>query len=188
LRRAQGGNSNTPLNEKGEQQVESLALRLKSEEIQAIYSSPLRRSLDTAQAIARHHRLEVGLEPDLKELNLGELEGKTIDDLGKSFDELLIASSQGEVLPRAPGGESLREVQQRAWSTIQRLVSQYPDGVIVVVSHYFTILTIICSVLNLSLSQMGRLRLDRGSISALIFDEKAPRLVVFNDTCHLTTD
>ena len=187
LRRIQGGNSNTPLNEKGEQQAESLALRLKSEGIRAIYSSPLRRSLDTAQAIARHHQVKVDLEPDLKELNLGELEGTPIDEIGKSFDELLITSSQGEILPRVPGGESLIEVQQRAWSAIQRLVSQHPEGAIVVVSHYFAILTIICSALNLSLSLVGRLRVDTGSISALVFDEKAPYLVLLNDTCHQTT-
>ena len=188
LRLVLGGNSDTPLNEKGKRQAESLALRLKSEKIQAICSSPLHRSLDTAQAIARHHRMEVGIEPDLRELNLGELEGIPIADVGGSFDELLIISRQGEELPRAPGGESLRDVQQRAWSAIQRLVSQYPDGVIVVVSHYFTILAIICSVLNLPLSQMVRLGLALGSISTLIFDDGDPHLVLFNDTCHLTTD
>lgn len=132
--------------------------------------------------------MEVSIEPDLTELNLGELEGIAIDDVGKSFNELLIISRQGEALPRAPGGESLREVQQRGWSAIQRLVSQYPDGVIVVVSHYCAILTIICSVLNLSLSQMGRLKLELGSISTLIFNEGTPSLVLFNDTCHLTSD
>ena len=187
MRRIQGGNTNTPLNEKGEQQAESLALRLKSEGIRAIYSSPLRRSLDTAQAIARHHQVKVDLELGLKELNLGELEGTLIDDLDKSFDELLITNSQGEMLPRVPGGESLMELRQRAWSTIQRLVSQHPDGVIVVVSHFFAILTIICSALNLPLSQMTRLRLGHGSISTLTFNDRAPRLVQFNDTCHLTT-
>jgi len=183
-----GGNSNTPLNEKGKQQAESLALRLKAEGIQAIYSSPLRRSLDTAQAIARYHQVEINLEPDLNELSLGELEGTLLDDIGKTFEELLITNSRGEILPRVPGGESLIDVQQRAWSAVQRLVSQHADGVIVVVSHYFTILTIICSVLNLPLSQMGRLRVGPGSISTVTFDERAPRLVLFNDTCHLITD
>ncbi len=187
LRPIQGSNSNTPLNAKGEQQAEGLALRLRSERLQAIYSSPLQRSLDTAQAIARHHHMEVGLEPDLMELNLGELEGILIDDLDKSFVQLLITNSQGEVLPRVPGGESLIEVQQRAWSAIQRLVNHHPEGVLAVVSHYFAILAIICSALNLPLSQMARLRVGTGSISILTFDEQAPRLVLLNDTCHLTT-
>ena len=188
LRRIQGGNSDVPLNEKGEQQAESLALRLKAEEIQGIYSSPLRRSLDTAQAIAKHHRVEVKLEPDLKELNLGELEGIKIDDLGMSFSELLITSRQGESLPRVPGGESLVDLQQRTWRTTLRLVGQHADGVIVIVCHYFTILTIVSSALNLTLNQLGRLSVAPGSISILTFDEPAPRLVLLNDTCHLTTE
>ena len=111
-----------------------------------------------------------------------------IDDLGKSFTELLINNSKGELLPRVPGGESLMEVQQRAWSATQHLVSQHPEGTIVVVSHYFVILTIICSALNLPLSQIGRLRVIPGSISTLAFDGRAPRLVLLNDTCHLSTD
>ena len=73
-RRVQGGNSDTQLNQSGKEQAESLALRLKQEEVQAIYSSPLLRALDTAQAIARHHQVEVQIEPALKELNVGDLE------------------------------------------------------------------------------------------------------------------
>jgi len=190
VRRIQGSGSDTLLNEKGKQQAESLALRLKAERIQAIYSSPLRRSLDTALPIAQHHQMEVALKPDLRELNLGELEGVSIHDLGKSFDELLITGSQGEVLPRVAGGESLVELQQRAWSAVQCLVSQHNDndGIIVAASHYFTIVTIICSVLGLPLTQISRLRVSPGSISVLVFDEPAPRLTLFNDTCHLTTD
>jgi len=87
-----------------------------------------------------------------------------------------------------PGGESLAEVQQRAWSIIQRLIGRHSDRVIVVVSHYFVILTIICSVLNLPLSQIGRLRLGVGSISTITFDGEVPRLLLFNDSCHLISD
>ncbi len=188
LRRVQGGNSNTPLNETGKQQAECLGLRLKSEPIQAIYSSPLERAVDTAQAIAGHHQLDVTLEPDLREFDLGELEGiKTEDLMSKSFREILITNRQGEILPRVPGGESLAEVQQRAWSAVQQAISQHPDGVIVVVSHYFALSTIVCTALNLPLPEMERLRLHGGSVSTLLFDGQVPRLVLFNDTSHLKT-
>lgn len=185
LRRIQGGNSDTQLNQRGQQQAESLALRLKQEEIQAVYSSPLQRAQDTARAIAGYHQLPVGVEPSLKEIEVGELEGVSIAEVGKHLSQLLIRHSQGEELPRIPGGESLTEVQQRVWGTIQRLVSRHGDGVLVVVSHYFSILTAVCSVLNLPLSQIDRLRLNSASISILTFDEQATRLTLFNDTCHL---
>jgi len=187
LRRIQGGNSDTQLNQRGRQQAESLALRLKQEEIQAIYSSPLQRARDTARVIAGYHQLAVEVEPSLREIEVGELEGVSIAEVGKHLSQLLIRYSQGEELPRIPGGESLTEVQQRVWDTIQRLVGRHGDGVLVVVSHYFSILTAVCSVLDLPLFQIDRLRLNSGSISILTFDEQATRLILFNDTCHLAS-
>ena len=115
--------------------------------------------------------------------------------LGKRLDELLIIRGRDEMQTgvgegvwskiQHVGGESLAELQQRAWDAIRRIVDRHSDGVIVVVSHYFVILTIICAVLNLPLSQMGRLRLGVGSISTVVFDEKATRLILFSDNCHL---
>ncbi len=185
LRHIQGGSSDTRLNENGKRQAESVALRLETERIDAIYSSPLQRALNTAQAIARHHNVEVKTEPALREIDAGELEGVPIDEIGIRLDRLLTGA--GDSIFKMPGGESLADVQQRAWGTTQRLVSQHPDGVVVVVSHYFAILTIICSVLNLPLSQIGRLRFNPGSISTITFDEPNPRLILFNDNCHLTS-
>jgi broad specificity phosphatase PhoE len=183
-----GGNSDIELNEKGRQQAKRLATRLKQERIQAIYSSPLHRALDTAQAIARHHQLQVESEPALKEMDVGKLDGTPIRQIGIPYDQLLTRESEERSVFKMHGGESLAEVQQRAWGVIQRLISQHPDGVIVVVSHFFVILSVICSMLNLPLSQMSRFRLGIGSISTIIFDGQTPRLELFNDICHLTTD
>jgi len=185
LHQIQGSNSDISLNKTGRQQVENLALRLKKEPIQAFYSSPLERALDTARAIARYHRLEINPEPDLRELDLGELEGTKIEDLNQSYREILFITREGETLPRVAGGESLREVQQRAWNTVQRIVSRHTEGAIVIVSHYFALLTIICQGLNLPLLEMGRIRLDAASMSILAFDGKFPRLLLLNDTCHI---
>ena len=183
-RRIQGGGSDTQLNQKGRQQAESLALRLKQQKIQAIYSSPLQRAQDTARAIARYHQLPVEIEPPLKEIEVGELEGMSIAGVGK-LSELLVRHKQGDELPRLPGGESVAEVQQRVWGAIQRLVDRHNDGVLVIVGHYFSVLTAICSVLNLPLAQIDKLRLNSGSLSIITFDGQTPRLVLFNDTCHL---
>ena len=183
-KRIQGGASDPPLNEEGRQQAESLAFRLSQDKIQAIYSSPLKRTLDTARTIARPHQLAVGIEPLLREIAAGDLEGITVAELGKRFSELLTLDAPGE-LPKAPGGESLPEVQKRAWRTVQRLARKHPDGALVLVSHYFVILAIICSVLKLPLSQIGRLRLGNGSISIINLDGPAVWLEMFNDTGYL---
>ena len=184
-RRIQGGNSDTLLNQRGRRQAEGLALRLKPEKIQAIYSSPLQRARDTAQAIARYHQLPVEIEPSLKEIEVGELEGVSIAEVGKHLSELLVKHKPGEELPRLPGGESVTEVQQRVWSTIQRLVDKHCEGVLVVVAHYFTVLTAVCAALNLPLTEIDRLRISSSSISIIDFSSQPPRLMLFNDTCHL---
>lgn len=187
-RRVQGSGSDRRLTETGKQQAESIGLRLKQERIQATYSSPLQRALDTAQAVARHHQLEVQIEPSLNEIDAGELEGILIEKIGSYLNELVAREHGYESIHRLYGGESLTEVQQRAWNTIQRLVDKHGDGAIVIVSHYFVILSIICSVLGLPLSEMGRLKLDVGSISTIVFNERGARLTLFNDNCHLSAE
>ena len=184
-RRVQGSGSDRQLTETGKQQAESIGLRLKQERIQAIYSSPLRRALDTARAISRHHQVEVQIEPSLNEIYAGELEGILIEKLGSYLNQLVARERGDEAISKLYGGELLAEVRQRAWSTIKRLVDKHGDGTIVVVSHYFVILSIICSVLDIPLSEMGRLKLDVGSISTIVLDERGARLALLNDNCHL---
>lgn len=185
-RRIQGGSSNPPLNERGREQAESLARKLENEEIGAIYSSPLQRGLDTAKSIARYHKIEVVAEPSLREIEAGELEGVTLDELGRHFSELLIRNDSDDMFPRVPGGESLPDVQQRSWGAVQHLATKNPGGALVLVTHYFVILSIICSVLGLPLSQISRLRLSTGSISIFNLDSHEARLELFNDTGYPT--
>ena len=181
--RIQGGSSDTPLNEKGRRQAEDLALRLNRDRIQAVYSSPLKRALETAETIARYHQLGVVVEPLLREIEAGTLEGVTAGELGKRFSELL---TQDGVSKKIPGGESLTELQQRCWGCIEQISRKHTDGDLVVVSHYFTILSIICSALMLPLSRITRLRLSTGSISVINLNGKEARLELFNDTSCLT--
>lgn len=194
-RRVQGGRSDIPLNESGRQQAAALGLRLKDTVIRAVYSSPLRRARSTARAIARLHRLRVECVPDFVELDVGELEGVDIASMGRRLDELLLMRGYNGTMPSAEtplfgkvqyiGGESLDELQRRAWDALQRIVSQHQDGAIVVVSHYFVILAIICAVLSLPVNRMGSFRLGSGSVSTVVFDGGVPRLTLFGDTCHL---
>jgi len=181
-RRIQGGSTDTPLNRRGIEQAKSLAKKLEKEDIRAIYSTPLQRGLDTAKTIACQHKLEVVTEPSLREIEAGELEGVTLVELGRHFSELLIKSGGDEMFTRVPGGESLPEVQQRGWEVVRRLAAKHPDGALVLVSHYFVILSIVCSVLELPLSQIPSLKLDTGSISIVNLDSDRARLELFNDT------
>jgi len=164
--------------------VKSLGLALKREELSAIYSSPLQRALDTARAIAKYHSLEVRVEPDLRELEVGELEGTFAESLGTDFSSFLVQWREGDGSEKLPGGESLADLQNRAWSIVQHIVARH-KGTIVVVSHYFVILTIICAALGLPPSGIRRFRVSVGSMSILDFKDGRPCLASLGDTCHL---
>jgi broad specificity phosphatase PhoE len=122
------------------------------------------------------------VEPSLREIEAGVLEGVATKELGKLFSEILIKDG---LLKKVSGGESLAELRERSWGIIRHLGQKYTDGDIVVVSHYFVILSIICSVLKLPLSQIGRFRLGTGSISVINLDNQMARLELFNDTGYL---
>jgi len=184
--RIQGGGSDTPLNATGRRQKTLIARRLQTENLNAVYSSPLRRAVATAQAIADYHNLEVTVEPALREIDVGEYEGASVIEIGKHITEILTMGNRGETVPTMPGGESLHEVQARVWGRLQHLVKKHPDGTFAVVSHYFAILSVICTVLNMPVSQIGRFRMNPGTISTVAFDGAAAYLLSFNDSGHLT--
>jgi probable phosphoglycerate mutase len=183
VRRIQGGGSNTPLNETGLKQVRCLAGRLANEKLEAIITSPLGRARVTAEAISHEHGLKIELEPALREIEAGELEGRFVAEVGGGLGLLLTAVSDNG-LPRLPGGESLADVRQRAWKVIETLVKRFPNGEVLIVTHYFVILSLVCRVLGLSESDIRKFRLNTGSLSMIEVDPGGmAKLVVFNESC-----
>ena len=182
IRRIQGGGSNTLLNERGRQQVEWLAERLYREKLLAVYSSPLTRAMVTAGTIAGKHGLEVSIDESLKEIAAGELEGRTVAEVGRHFSHILLDRLDNGKLPRIPGGESLEEAQRRGWQCVQGIVNGHGEGTIAVVTHYFISIGVILAAMELPLSDINKFRLGTGSLSALDFDGEGIRLSAFNET------
>jgi broad specificity phosphatase PhoE len=184
LKRIQGGGSDTPLNETGLRQVKCLAGRLATEKLEAIVSSPLGRARVTAEAIAREHeQMPVELETDLREIDAGDLEGRFVAEVGGGLGLLLTAVTE-QGLARLPGGETLAEVRTRAWRVIENLVARYPSGEVLVVTHYFVVLALVCRVLSLAELDIRKFRLNTGSLSVIEVDSAGmAKLVVFNESC-----
>lgn len=173
------------LNDEGRKQVKKLALALKEERVDAIYASPLSRAWETAQEVARYHDGEVKADDAFKEMDAGELDGLTYEDMRDRYGELIKQWLSEPASVIMPGGESLANVQERAWLAVEKIRENHPDDVVMVVSHNFVILCIICKALGLDLSQFRRLRPHVASISILNIGRRGMSLVLFNDTCHL---
>lgn len=179
------GHTEIELNEEGRKQAESVALALREEKVAAIYCSPLKRARETAEAIARFHQVGVEVDGAFKEMDAGELDGLTYEEMRDRYGDFLREWIRDASALRMPGGESLAQVQHRAWQGVEGIIDRHPEGVVIVVSHNFAILCIICKALGLDLSQFRRLRLNVASISILNFGGLGIQLDLFNDTCHL---
>ena len=180
------GFSDIELSETGRKQANLLALSLKDEKVDAIYSSPLKRAYDTACAIAEYHQIEVEVDEGLKEMNQGDLEGLTLAELVANHKNLLERWLRTPASVKMPHGESLAEVQRRAWSAIQRIVRSHLDEGVVVVSHNLAISAVLCKVINLDLNHFRRLRQDLGARNTIEFKKRRRMLISMNETWHLS--
>ena len=112
------GHTDTELNEKGRTQAAALARVLVREPIKAVYASPLKRAFVTAGLVAAEHGLTVRPDPGLKELHHGDLEGHQPDELRRRWSDIMTRWYSGDVAMRLPGGESMQDLQDRAWAAI----------------------------------------------------------------------
>ena len=181
----QGSGSDVGLSPLGREQAERVAQALKGEELDAVYSSPLKRALETARAIATPHGLEVKVAPDLREVDAGELEGISLDELSRNYSELWEDWRWGSGSLRMPGGENLDDLQERAWAALERIVAAHSETAIVVVGHTFTNLVLICRALGLPPGFFRKMRQGLAAINVLRHDAIGWRLVSLNDRCHL---
>jgi len=187
----QGGDSDIELNDTGLEQARKLAAFLESESITTILSSPLQRATATAKAIASHHQLPVEIDQGLRELKVGDLEGISVSNLRTTFSRFLLQWWQDGEAMKLPNGESLVELQQRAWKVIEGLLERHKtnpehnkDTTVVVVSHYFVTLAIILKALDLPLDFFTKFKLDLAGVSILEFRDYGVRLLTFNDTSY----
>jgi len=182
--RVQGANSDTELSDDGIKQADKLALFLKDENITVIVSSPLKRTVAMAEAIAGQHQLPVEVDDGLREIDFGELEGFSFSKSSIPFGQFLMQWCQKGVSERLPGGESLVELQERSWATVERLLAKHKTETVVIVSHYFVIMAILLKALDLPLENFTKFKLQPGAMNVLEIKDYGTRLVTFNDTSY----
>lgn len=165
------GSSDRDLSEVGVRQAEQIAALFSNEEIHAFYSSGLRRARQTAQLISRPHNLPIMIEDDVRELDHGELEGLTFNEIKRNYAEFLTRWRSEPAEIRVPGGERLADVAERAWNALTQIVRRHPQAErILVVSHNFPILGIVCRVTNTHLNEYRTFHLEPCSVTKLQYD------------------
>jgi probable phosphomutase (TIGR03848 family) len=167
------------LNEKGRAQAEALSEKLRGAPVKAIYSSPLERTLETAEPIARVLELEVIPRPGLLETDVGEWQGKTVKGLSRL--KLWRSVQRTPSLTRFPGGESIPEAQFRICQEIETLRDQHePKDVFICISHSDPIKLAVAYYLGMPLDMFQRLSISPCSITALQVGEHGSHLLTIN--------
>ena len=179
------GHCDVALTEKGVEQAKLAAKRLAGEEISAVYASDLSRAFKTAECIAEKHNLLVTAIPSLREINFGEWEGLTFDKINNQWTEAMskLFTHPDEIV--IPGGETFREVKERATSALAKLVERHPHQTIVVVSHGGTIRTLLCAALNIHLNHLWNIKQDNTAINILEYYDDRVMVALVNDVHHL---
>ncbi len=179
------GKSDVKLSIQGLAQAERLRDRLTCERIDAIYSSDLVRAKVTADTIASEHGLPVISCPELREVNFGELEGLTFEEISQKYPE--VAKLWIERSPRLeyPGGESRDEFSRRVACFRKRLEKHATTDSVLVVAHSGVLRTLICHLLNCELDVRWNLRCDLASLSILEMQQSETILTLLNDVSHL---
>lgn len=175
------------LNEEGVRQANLLGTRLASMKLDGLYSSPLERAIETAQAIATHHpKLKVQIDDRLGEARYGKWTGKRIKQLAGTKLWQIVQRYPSRA--RFPDGESLTEMQGRAVASIEVIVAKHSKGIVAVVSHGDVIKSILAHYLGMHLDQFQRIVIAPASLSAISFHHSAPSIVRMNDTAHYARD
>ena len=166
------GASDRDLSEVGLRQAEALAVLLRGEKIGAVYASDLKRARRTAEVIGQPHNLPVLIEKKIRELDHGKLEGLTFNEIKANYGDFLTRWRTEPAELQVPGGERLIDVAERAWSGLNQIVERHADADnIVVVSHNFPIVGIVCRITGTHLNNYRDFHLDPCGISRLHRDD-----------------
>jgi len=179
------GRADVPLNDRGRAQARALVTSFLRRP-DAIVSSPLARALDTARGIADATGVQLTIDDALIEMDVGEMEHLTSAELRNGYADFLrqwMSRDCGDA--RMPGGETLREVQDRAWGSVERLREAYADGEVVAVTHNFVILMLICRAIALPIADFRRVRQALAARTVIEVGERSSTLLQLNDQSHL---
>lgn len=184
----QGRGVDTPLNETGIRQAQALAGRFSTIKIDAIYSSPLIRALQTARCVAQTcGELPVGTNPGLEEMSWGIFEGQShSDELASAFDEMKTRWHHGEHDFRVEGGESLLDVQARGLDAMEDIHTNHIGQHVLVVAHGRFLRILLASLLEeYGVKRMEELTHTNTGVNHLVHDGTRFVAKLLNCTEHL---
>jgi broad specificity phosphatase PhoE len=179
------GRADIPLDENGRRQARAIADALMGKDISAIYTSPLKRSIETARPAATAFHLNIVTRQGLIDINYGEWEGLAYDEVRQRYADLYREWEERPDSVTFPSGESLEEVKRRSFSAFMKVVEENPGKSILIIPHRVINKVLLCAMLGLGSDRFWSIQQDTGCINVITYSESRFVLVSMNDTCHL---
>ncbi len=178
------GRADIELNQTGLKQAELLAKYFSRRQIDAIYSSPLKRAVKTAEAIADYHRIQVEIIPALIDYDCGEWQGLLSKEVKERYQEIYQRWVSQPHRVKIPGGESLADVRKRVTPVVYEIAARH-RGTVVLVAHRVVNKVLICALLGLANSSFWNIRQDVSAITTFSYENGRFILTEHNNTCFL---
>jgi probable phosphoglycerate mutase len=179
------GQIDLDLDDVGLRQAEAIAYHVKHWPVSHLFSSPLKRARQTAQAVADIMSLDTKQVDGFNDINYGQWQGRTPSAMAVEHPDLYHLWRTQPDLVTFPEGEGLNQIRNRATSALEELLTRYPGKTIVIVSHKVVCKLIILHVLGLDSSHFWNVEQDNGAINILEFRNNLLIAGLINDTCHL---
>ncbi len=187
------GRADLPLDDLGLRQARATGRYLSERwPVVAVYASPMRRAMQTAQAMAAiaaiddAHGLTVQTFDGLLDIDFGEWEGRSPAEVEDRYPELLQAWFEAPHTVQVPGGESLADVRGRVIAGLESIIKRHPGQSVAMVGHTVVNRVLLCAVLGLGNEHFWRLQQDTCAVN--VFEagyDGTFTIVLLNDTCHL---
>ena len=174
------------LSEMGRRQAELVAQALRKRTLAAVYTSDLQRACQTALPAAREHGVSLIREPALREINAGEWEGHTYEELCERDGEAYRIWLEDVGRAVCTGGESVAQLSERVWTCIQRLARENEGCTVLIVTHATPIRTLLTRWQGKPLSEMKDVPwVDNASLTEVRVENGVFTPVSVNQTAHL---
>jgi probable phosphomutase (TIGR03848 family) len=181
--RLSGWTPGISLSDEGRAQVSALVERMHPVSLDAVYSSPIDRCVETARPIASSKGLRIRVRDALGEVRYGDWEGKRLRTLAKTKLWRQVMARPSEV--RFPNGETIRETQFRAVSALESLRADHSKDTVCVVTHADVIRVVLAHYAGVHLDLYQRLVVAPASVTVLWIGGGGPRVLKVSDTGSL---
>ena len=176
LRRFQGL-TDIPLNDRGRQQAGFAKNGLHGMELDAIYTSPLQRALETAEIIRGERQIPIYPTDGLREMGIGEWEGLLVSEIDERYPGWYDIWRSAPTQIRLKGGEPYVETQRRAWKTFWEIVRKHGGETVLIVSHMMCISSILLTIAGIPLDEVWKHPIGNAALNIVEADSDGKAVI-----------